>query len=61
MKNLEESKRKELINIRHNRDEYKRQNFRKLISPSSRFLDNYYNTNIHKKIFIPNGELKIKQ
>lgn len=42
-------------------DETKRQNIRKHKSPSSRFLDNYYNSDIHKKNFIPGGLFKIKR
>jgi hypothetical protein len=60
MKNLEET-RKNLISTRHNNDENKRQNIRKQISPSSRFLDNYFNTNIHQKNFLPNGLFQIKK
>ncbi len=60
MKTFEETRR-QLISSRHNNDENKRQHIRKQISPSSRFLDNYYNSNIHQKNFLPNGQFQIKK
>jgi hypothetical protein len=60
MKSLEETRR-QLASSRVNNDEIKRQAVRKQISPSSRFLDNYYNPNFHKKIFVPNGVYQIKK
>ena len=41
-------------------DEQKRQIKRKENEKSSRFLDNYYNPNIHKKIWAPSGSFKSK-
>ena len=40
--------------------EEKRQLLRKENEKSSRFLDNYYNPNIHKKIWEPSGSIKYK-
>ena len=40
--------------------EEKRQLLRKKNEKSSRFLDNYYNPNIHKKIWEPSGSIKSK-
>ena len=40
--------------------EEKRQLLRKKNEKSSRFLDNYYNPNIHKKIWEPSGSIKTK-
>ena len=40
--------------------EEKRQILRKENEKSSRFLDNYYNPNIHKKIWAPSGTIKSK-
>jgi len=40
--------------------EEKRQLLRKENEKSSRFLDNYYNPNIHKKIWEPSGSVKTK-
>ena len=40
--------------------EEKRQLLRKENEKSSRFLDNYYNPNVHKKIWEPSGSVKTK-
>ena len=57
-KNFEETK-KQLISLRHNKNETNMQNFRKLLSPSSRFLDNYFNPNagMHTKSWKPIGKV----
>jgi hypothetical protein len=47
---------KEFIDIRHSKDEKTRQNLRKKVSNSSRFLDNYYNPGMHQKSWFPNGK-----
>lgn len=46
---------KEFIDIRHSKNEKSRQNLRKVINKSSRFLDNYYNPGMHEKSWFPNG------
>jgi hypothetical protein len=57
-----ESLQKELIVIRHNRNnEAKRQVIRKTISPSSRFLDNYFNSGMHINVWRPNGQIITKK
>jgi hypothetical protein len=61
MNNPEENKKKELFNLRQKKDEVCIQNIRKAISPSSRFLDGYFNARIHQKFFVPNGQFTIKQ
>jgi len=43
------------------KDENERQKYRKEKIKSSRFLDNYYNTKIHKKYWNPNGLYVIKR
>lgn len=53
--------RKELISIRHSKNENKRQVIRKTLSPSSRFLDNYYNPTAHNKFWKPNGIVMTKK
>ncbi len=58
MKHLQDDKtRSELIKIRHGNNEKSRQLIRKNISPSSRFLDNYYNSKMHIKSWRPNGQI----
>jgi hypothetical protein len=42
-------------------DEKQRQKFRKTLSPSSRFLDNYYNSDIYGKSWWPNGLYILKK
>ena len=41
--------------------EEKRQLLRKENEKTSRFLDNYYNPNIHKKIWEPSGSFNLNQ
>lgn len=53
--------RKDLIKIRHNNNEKTRQVIRKSISPSSRFLDNYFNSNMHGNAWKPNGQVIMKK
>lgn len=47
---------KEFIDLRHSKNEKSRQNLRKVISRSSRFLDNYFNPGMHEKSWFPNGQ-----
>lgn len=42
-------------------NERERQIFRKTKSPSSRFLDNYYNPNLYDKFWVPNGLYLLKK
>ena len=51
----------EIIKLRQNKNEKIRQVIRKSISPSSRFLDNYFNTNMHGNAWKPNGQISIKK
>jgi hypothetical protein len=60
-KNNKEELKKELIEIRHNKNEVKRQTIRKTLSPSSRFLDNYYNSGMHGNVWRPNGKIITKK
>lgn len=53
----EEVIKKELISVRHNKNEFQRQNIRKSVSPSSRFLDNYFNSGMHQNAWKPNGKV----
>jgi hypothetical protein len=57
----EDPKKKELLQQRQKKDDFTIQNIRKAISPSSRFLDGYFNSRIHQKNFVPNGQFTIKQ
>jgi RAB protein geranylgeranyltransferase component A len=57
----EDPKQKELRQLRKGKDDLTLQQIRKQISPSSRFLDNYFNAKIHPKFFMPNGQFTIKQ
>lgn len=59
--NNREELKKELIEIRHNKNEVKRQDIRKTLSPSSRFLDNYYNSGMHGNVWRPNGKIITKK
>lgn len=47
---------KEFIDIRHSKNEKSRQNLRKFVKSSSRFLDNYFNPGMHEKSWFPNGK-----
>lgn len=54
----EEEIKKELIRIRHSKkNEPERQFVRKNISPSSRFLDNYFNPSLYSNAWMPNGKV----
>jgi len=62
MKQQEElNLKQDLIKIRQNKNEKTRQVIRKSISPSSRFLDNYFNSNMHCNAWKPNGQITFKK